>query len=71
MAVRSLGGSTGDEGSPHLYEDGNDYLIQGYTVTDPVIVAQLKSIPPGETVVRVPKHLMSYLPGVIGGVSGA
>jgi hypothetical protein len=69
MAVRSLGGSTGDEGSPHLYEDGDDYLVQGYTVDDPVIVAQLKSIPRGETVVRVPKDLMSYLPKDVGGLA--
>jgi hypothetical protein len=70
MAVRSLGGNTGDEGSPHLYEDGDDYLVQGYTVTDPATVAQLKRIPPGEGVVRVPKDLMRHLPEDAGGISG-
>jgi hypothetical protein len=71
MTVRSPGGNTGDDGSPHLYEDGNDYLVQGYTESDPSVLAQLKVIPPGETVVRVPKNLMIYLPKDAGGVCDA
>lgn len=70
MAVRFIGGDTGDEGSPRLYEDGEDLLVQGYIVDDPAILAQLK-IPAGETVVRVPKGLMKYLPEDIYGDSDA
>jgi hypothetical protein len=61
MAVRFLGGNTGAEGSPRLYEDGDDYLWQGYIVDDPEILAEL-NIPAGETVVRIPKSLTKYLP---------
>jgi hypothetical protein len=44
-----------------LYEDSADYLVQGYVITDQAILDQLQ-IPEGETVVRVPKDLMNYLP---------
>ena len=37
------------------------YLVQGYLVTDPEALAQMR-IPDGETVVEVPKRLMKYLP---------
>ena len=34
MSLRFLGGDTGNGGSPRLYQDGDDYLVQGYAVTD-------------------------------------
>jgi hypothetical protein len=60
VALRFLGGDTGNEGSPRLWEDGPDLLVQGYTVDDPAVLDQLR-LPAGETVVRVPKSLMKYL----------
>jgi len=56
-----LGGNTGSGGSPRLYKDGEDYLVQGYAVTDPQLLAEL-GIPDGEAVVRVPPTLWKYLP---------
>jgi len=56
-----LGGNTGSGGSPRLYQDGEDYLVQGYAVTDPQLLAEL-NIPDGEAVVRVPQTLWKYLP---------
>ena len=61
MGLRFLGGDTGNGGSPRLYRDGDDYLVQGYVVTEPELLAELR-IPPGETVVRVPESLWQYLP---------
>jgi hypothetical protein len=61
MALHFLGGDTGNAGSPRLYQDGGDYLVQGYLVTDSRVLAELQ-IPPGETVVRVPGSLWKYLP---------
>jgi uncharacterized protein DUF6879 len=61
MALRLLGGDTGDGGSPRLYQDGKDYLVQGYVVTDPRLLAQLR-LPDGEAAVRVPQSLWNYLP---------
>jgi len=66
MALQFLGGDTGDAGSPRLYQNGDDFLVQGYTVGDPEILSQL-AIPVGETVVRVPRSLWKYLPGDVHG----
>jgi hypothetical protein len=61
MNLRFLGGDTGGGGSPRLYQEGDDYLVQGYVVTEPQLLAEL-NIPDGETVVRVPCSLWAYLP---------
>ena len=61
MALHFLGGDTGNAGSPRLYQEDCDYLVQGYLVTDPELLAEL-NIPPGEAVVRVPGSLWKYLP---------
>ncbi|MEU0519351.1 hypothetical protein [Streptosporangium sp. NPDC006007] len=68
MTVRFLGGDTGNDGSPRLYEDGEDFLVQGYLIEDASVLAQLK-IPEGETVVRIPKGLMKYLPEEVNGAT--
>jgi hypothetical protein len=60
MSIRFLGGDTGGGGSPRLYQDGDDYLVQGYAVTEPDLLAEL-NVPDGEAVVRVPKSLWRYL----------
>jgi hypothetical protein len=60
MSLRFLGGDTGSGGSPRLYQDGDDYLVQGYAVTEPQLLAKL-NIPDGEAVVRVPPSLWKYL----------
>jgi hypothetical protein len=61
VSIRFLGGDSDINGSPRIYEDSADYLVQGYVITDQAILDQLQ-IPEGETVVRVPKGLMKYLP---------
>jgi hypothetical protein len=60
MSILFLGGDTGNGGSPRLYRDGDDYLVQGYAVTEPQVLAEL-NIPDGEAVVRVPPSLWKYL----------
>jgi len=61
MTLRFLGGETGNEGSPRLWEDGPDLLVQGYVVEEDDVLDVLK-LPEGETVVRIPRGLMKYLP---------
>jgi hypothetical protein len=61
MTLQFLGGDTGGDGSPRLYRDGDDFLVQGYVITDPEALGQMK-IPAGETAVRVPRSLWKYLP---------
>ncbi len=60
MGLRFLGGSSGKNGSPRLWELDGEYLWQGYPV-DPEVLAQME-VPEGEIVVRVPKSLVTYLP---------
>ncbi|MGH3904282.1 MAG: hypothetical protein ACRDTE_08840 [Pseudonocardiaceae bacterium] len=44
----------------HYQSDCDEFLIQGYTVTDLQILARL-NLPAGETVVRVPTYLLPEL----------
>jgi hypothetical protein len=61
LSLQFLGGVTSDGGSPRLYREGDDFLVQGYQVNEAQLLAQL-DIPDGETVVRVPQSLWKYLP---------
>jgi hypothetical protein len=63
MKIKFLGGSTGQGGSPRLYQDeeSGDFIVQGYVVDEPADLDQMK-VPAGETVVRVPASLFDYLP---------
>jgi hypothetical protein len=62
MKITFLGKDSTPNDSPTLYEtDRETFLVQGYVVTDPEALSQMR-IPDGETVVEVPKRLMKYLP---------
>lgn len=63
MRIEFVGGTTGQGGSPRLYrdEESGDFIVQGYVISDPNDVDQMK-IPSGETVVRVPASLFDHLP---------
>lgn len=63
MRIEFVGGATGQGGSPRLYrdEESGDFIVQGYVISDPNDVDQMK-IPSGETVVRVPASLFDHLP---------
>ena len=60
MALRFLGRETQTGNSPTLWADGDDYVIQGFTLA-PETLAEIGRIPDGEAVVRVPKRLMAHL----------
>ncbi len=67
MKVKFLG-TTSDAGNcPTAWEtDRGTYLVQGERVTDPEALAALggrgNGIPDHETVVEIPKGLVSFLP---------
>jgi hypothetical protein len=44
----------------HYQPDSDEFLIQGYTVTDPQVLVELH-LAAGWTVVRVPSHLLPEL----------
>ena len=68
MELKFLGGDSRKNGSPRLYELGDDYIWQGYPVEDPKLLAELE-VPAGEIVARVPKSLVKYLPEDANGVA--
>ncbi|MGJ6964963.1 hypothetical protein ACSDR0_23940 [Streptosporangium sp. G11] len=62
MKITFLGKTTTGDQSPTLYDTDEDkYLIQGWIVSDREVLDQL-DIPSHETVILVPKALMSHLP---------
>ncbi|MGY1945363.1 hypothetical protein [Nocardia asiatica] len=61
VGLRFLGGSSGKNGSPRLWETDTEYIWQGYPVEDPDMLAEI-AVPEGEIVVRVPKSLVQFLP---------
>lgn len=67
MELVFLGKETDGGQSPTLYDtdetmNGKEvYVIQGWKITDPDTLAQL-DLPEHETVIAVPKKLMTHLP---------
>jgi hypothetical protein len=61
MKLRFLDKETKDGGSPTLFDtDRNTYLVQGWKVADPEILARL-DLGSDETCVEVPSRLMAHL----------
>ena len=61
MQLRFLGKNSIPGNSPTLYATDRDtYIVQGYTVTDPAILAKL-DLPDDETCVEVPAALFAHL----------
>ena len=58
-------GSTSQEGQcPTLYATDRDtFVVQGWTVTDPEALGDLRDVLPGETFVEVPKALLRFAEG--------
>ena len=50
--------------SPTLFatdrQDRKTYIAQGWIVTDPVALAELGDIPPGETVIEIPADVLRF-----------
>lgn len=61
MKLRFLATSSNSGSCPSLYEtDNGDIVVQGYRLTDPEALAQLRDVLPDETFVVVPRGLMSW-----------
>ncbi|MFF2385165.1 hypothetical protein [Streptomyces sp. NPDC058108] len=61
MRLRFIGTTSENGNCPTLYEDTDtgDIVVQGYTVTDPEDVAQLRDVLPSESFVRIPRELLN------------
>jgi hypothetical protein len=68
MALRFLGKDpdSPDGDSPTVWEDGDDYILQGFVITEPAVLDQVGNLPKGETVIRFPKRMMQFFPEVAG-----
>ncbi len=69
MSLRFLGKDPNSESnnSPTIWDDGDDYVIQGWRVTDQATLAEVGDVPAHETLVRIPKRMMPFFPEVPGG----
>jgi hypothetical protein len=69
MALRFLGKDPNSDSnnSPTIWDNGDEYVIQGWRVTDPADLAEIGDVPAHETVVRIPKRMMPLFPEVTGG----
>ncbi|MEU7744032.1 hypothetical protein [Nonomuraea sp. NPDC049158] len=72
MSLRFLGKDpdSPDGDSPTVWEDGNDYILQGFTVTDPSTLQEVGDLPEGETLIRFPKRMTQFFPEVTRGSHG-
>jgi hypothetical protein len=58
--------------SPSIWDDGDTYVLQGWRVTDPAVIAELlrtagrDHIPEQETLITLPKRMMPLFPGMSG-----
>lgn len=61
MQLRFIGTTSENGNCPTLYEDldTGDIVVQGYTVTDPDDIAQLRDVLDSESFVRVPRELLT------------
>ncbi|GII90626.1 hypothetical protein [Sinosporangium siamense] len=61
MSLTFLGKDSKPDESPTLYATEQDtYIVQGWIVTDPEVLAKLV-VPEGEAIVEVPKGLFKHL----------
>jgi hypothetical protein len=69
MTLRFLGKDPDSDttNSPTIWDDGDNYVIQGWRVTDSADLAVIGDIPAPETVVRIPKRMMPFFPEVSSG----
>lgn len=71
MALRFLGKDPASpvNDSPTIYDNGDTYVIQGWKIADPAVLAEVGELPDHETVVEIPKRMMQFFPEVGGGGS--
>ncbi|HEV2640464.1 MAG TPA: hypothetical protein VGX23_35360 [Actinocrinis sp.] len=61
MKLQFLGTTSSDGDCPTLYPTDRDtYVVQGYQVTDPEALAELRDVLPGETLVESPRGLLKF-----------
>lgn len=69
MALRFLGRdpNSADGNSPTLWETETSYIVQGWRIVDPAVLAEIGEVPEHETVLELPKRMVQFLPEVTDG----
>jgi hypothetical protein len=65
MRLTHLGTESGETGCPSAFAtDQGTYVVQGWRVTDPEALAELRrlGLPDHETAVEIPAKLLAHLP---------
>ena len=61
MRLRFLGTDSQQETCPTLYAtDRGTYVVQGWTVSDPEALGDLRNMPESESCVEIPKELLRF-----------
>src|SRR2546423_12237568 len=61
MRLRFLGSDSDVKECPTLYAtDRGTYVVQGWTVTDPEALGDLRNVLEGESFVEIPKELLRF-----------
>jgi hypothetical protein len=61
MRLRFLGSDSQDGECPTLYAtDRGTYVVQGWTVTDPEALRDLRDVLEGESFVEIPRELLRF-----------
>ena len=61
MRLRFLGSDSDVQECPTLYAtDRGTYVVQGWTMTDPEALADLRDVLEGESFVEVPKKVLRF-----------
>jgi hypothetical protein len=61
MRLQFLGSDSGVKGCPTLYaSDRGTYVVQGWTVTDPEALGDLRDVLEGESFVEIPRELLRF-----------
>ena len=61
MRLRFLGSTSDVKRCPTLYAtDRGTYVVQGWTVTDPEALGDLRDVLEGESFVEIPKELLRF-----------
>lgn len=61
MRLTFLGTGSDNGSCPTLYEtDRGTYVVQGYKVTDPEALADLRDVLEGEDFVEIPRELIKF-----------
>jgi hypothetical protein len=53
--------------SPTIWDNGDSYVIQGWKIADPAVLAEVGDVPDHETVLEIPKRMMTFFPEVTSG----